>query len=123
MKFRINNLFNKKKLKLENNILLYILKIILAVIIIFFTIYLAHSISNIIQKIKFYEKNEKKKEINKEKNHMSVILSIFVKYTIYFLGIYSTFKTIISICITITIYSNTLIKSIINPFYIFSMGR
>ena len=91
MKFRINNLFNKKKLKLENNILLYILKIILAVIIIFFTIYLAHSISNIIQKIKFYEKNEKKKEINKEKNHMSVILSIFVKYTIYFLGLYLVF--------------------------------
>lgn len=91
MKFRINNLFNKKKLKLENNILLYILKIFLAVIIIFFTIYLAHSISNIIQKIKFYEKNEKKKEINKEKNHMSVILSIFVKYTIYFLGLYSVF--------------------------------
>ena len=91
MKFRINNLFNKKKLKLENNLFLYILKIILAVIIIFFTIYLAHSISNMIQKIKFYEKNEKKKEINKEKNHMSVILSIFVKYTIYFLGIYSVF--------------------------------
>lgn len=90
MKFRINNLFNKKKLKLENNIFLYILKIILAVIIIFFTIYIAHSMSNIIQKIKFYEKKEKK-EVNKEKNHMSFILSIFVKYTIYFLGIYSVF--------------------------------
>ena len=58
---------------------------------IFFTIYIAHLLSNIIKKIKFNEYNKKKKDINQNKNHMSVILSIFVKYTIYFLGIYLVF--------------------------------
>ena len=91
MKFSINNIINKKKFKFQNNIFLYILKIIIAVIMIFFTIYIAHLLSNIIKKIKFNEYNEKKKDINQNKNHMSVILSIFVKYTIYFLGIYLVF--------------------------------
>lgn len=94
MKNNKTTIFNKKKFKINyNNLFFYIGKIVLSLLILFITIFIANFIGKYIEKIKFdkYKKDKKEKEkINK--NHLSYLLSIFIKYTIYLIGIYFVFS-------------------------------
>lgn len=87
-----DKIFNMKKYKINyNNLFYYLVKIILALVILFTTIILANFTSKYIEKIKFEKHEKEKKDVKKNKNHMSVLLSILIKYTIYLIGIYIVF--------------------------------
>jgi len=95
MKLNTNTIFNRKKFKINfNNLFFFSTKVILSIVILFITIIVSNFISKYIESIEFDKyKQEKKEKDNKKKNkeHISVLLSIIIKYTIYLIGIYIIF--------------------------------
>ena len=95
-----NNLFNFKNINYKS-ILIYFGKVLGSSIFIIILFIIGDYLNKLIQKMSFtyHDKLDKKKiefedkdkDKDKEKNNLSIIAGMFVKYTIYFIGIYAVF--------------------------------
>jgi len=82
---------NIRKLK-YNDVLYYLIKIFISFICIVLTIISAELFSKYIRKIDFNKmKTEKEKDAQENKHSIAILLSLFIKYTIYLIGIYLVF--------------------------------